>query len=316
MTELLELSLDPVACLERAAEVIRGGGLCAFPTETVYGLGANALDAEAVARIFAAKGRPATNPLIVHVADVEGAQRVVKAWPPEAEALAARFWPGPLTLVLPREDVVPDITTAGLDSVAVRVPDHAFARDLIRAAGGAVAAPSANRSTAVSPTTAQHVIEELDGRIELVIDGGPTRVGIESSVVSLLDGEVRLLRPGDVSRAQLEAVVGPVGAKGAGPARSPGMMSRHYAPQAEVRLVPSSDLSAHAGREASALVYRVSPEGYGCVRRLPGDPTGYAKGLYAALRELDGAWQRIVVERVPDDEAWAAVRDRLGRAAR
>lgn len=314
MTELLELRLDPAACLERAAAVIRGGGLCAFPTETVYGLGANALDAEAVARIFVAKGRPANNPLIVHVADAAGAQRVVKAWPPAAEALAARFWPGPLTLVLPRADVVPDVTTAGLDSVAVRVPDHPFARDLIRAAGGAVAAPSANRSTAVSPTTAQHVLDELDGRIELVIDGGPTRVGIESSVVSLLDG-VRLLRPGDVSRAQLEAVLGPVGARGEGPARSPGMMTRHYAPQAEVRLVPSTELSEHAGPQAAALVYGASPAGFGHVRRLPAEPAGYATGLYAALRELDGAWSRIVVERVPDDDAWVAVSDRLRRAA-
>jgi len=316
LTELLELGVDPAACLSRAAEVLRRGGLCAFPTETVYGLGADALNPEAVAAIFGAKGRPVSNPLIVHVADVEGAQRLVKMWPAAAGALAERFWPGPLTLVLPRKEIVPDVTTAGLDSVAVRVPDHPFARELIRAAGGALAAPSANRSTAVSPTTAKHVLDGLGGRIDLIIDGGPTRVGIESTVVSLLDQEVRLLRPGDVSRAELEALVGRVAIGGQGPARSPGMMSRHYAPQSAVSLVPAEALDEHAGADAVALVYGASPDGYALVHRLPSNPAGYAKGLYAALRDLDARVARIVIERVPDDEAWVAVADRLERAAR
>jgi len=310
------LSANPAACLSRGAEVLRRGALCAFPTETVYGLGADALVADAVEAIYLAKGRPQGNPLIVHVADVDGARRVVRRWPEAAARLAARFWPGPLTLVLPRADGVPDITTAGLDSVAVRMPAHAFARELIEASGGAVAAPSANRSTAVSPTTAQHVLDELDGQIDLLIDGGPTTVGIESSVVSLLD-QPRLLRPGDVSRAQLEAVLGELaGPADEGPARSPGMMSRHYAPRAAVQLLDADAVKAGAGPDVAALVHSASPSGYADVVRLPRDARAYARGLYAALRELDARVDRIVIEEVPEDEAWAAVRDRLARAAR
>ncbi|MEM6791757.1 MAG: L-threonylcarbamoyladenylate synthase [Myxococcota bacterium] len=314
---------DEAGTVAEAAAVLRRGQLCAFPTETVYGLGADALNAEAVRAIYAAKGRPAENPLIVHVADVAGARRMVTDWPAAAEALAASFWPGPLAVVLPRASDVPDVTTAGLDTVAVRVPDHAFARSLIAAAGGAVAAPSANRSEAVSPTTAAHVKEELDGRVPLVVDGGPTPIGIESTVVSLL-GPPRLLRPGDVSRAALETVVGPVavGPASGRPVRSPGQMRRHYAPRATVLLARAADLPAHAGDRTGALVHSrglvASSDGamgFAAIQRLPADPRGYARGLYAALRMLDTEVERIVIEDVPaDDPAWAAIADRLHRA--
>jgi L-threonylcarbamoyladenylate synthase len=194
-----------------AAAVLRRGGLVAFPTETVYGLGADATNADAVTKIFAAKGRPSTNPLIVHVADAAVARRYATAWPPAAAQLADRFWPGPLTLVLPKApDIVPAVT-AGLNTVGLRVPDHPVALQLLREFGGAVAAPSANRSNRVSPTTADHVREELGDAVDLVLDGGPCRVGIESTVLDLTTERPTILRPGGLSREQIEAVVGPVG---------------------------------------------------------------------------------------------------------
>src|SRR5581483_10612849 len=223
--------------MTRAAEALRGGGLVAFPTETVYGLGANALDAEAVARIFAAKGRPANNPLIVHVPDVAAARELVTDWPETAERLAERFWPGPLTLALPRRETIPDIVTAGGPTVAVRVPAHPVALALFRAAGVPVAAPSANRSGYLSPTRAEHVLAGLDGRIEMVLDAGPVPGGIESTVLDLTGDPPRLLRPGLVSPAELEAVIGPIRTAepaptgGDRPLPSPGMLSRHYAPR-------------------------------------------------------------------------------------
>ncbi len=208
---------DPVAIAE-AAVLLRAGGLVAFPTETVYGLGAHALDPAAVRRIYKAKGRPAFNPLIVHVATAAEARELVLDWPARAQRLSTRFWPGPLTLVLPKVEAIPDEVTAGLPSVAVRVPSHPVALALLREARIPVAAPSANRSTEVSPTTADHVLRGLEGRVDLVLDGGATNVGIESTVVDLTGTTPRLLRPGMITLAQLEEVIGTVdaAARGAG----------------------------------------------------------------------------------------------------
>jgi L-threonylcarbamoyladenylate synthase len=320
--------------LAHAAEVLRGGGLVAFPTETVYGLGANALDGEAVARIFTAKGRPANNPLIVHVAKVEDVRRLVAHWPAEAAALAERFWPGPLTLVLPKRADVPEIVTAGGPTVAVRMPGHAVARELIELAGVPVAAPSANRSGNVSPTLAQHVIDELDGRIDLILDGGPTTGGIESTVLDLSRRPARLLRPGLVTPGEIEAVIGPVVRPGpVAPALaealpSPGMLTRHYAPKTPVELVEGplrERLAEFLGRGMRlALLSRDDdwqddyPDEDACLRwNMPDEPQRYAARLYQVLRTIDrrGAYDRILVLMPPDTEEWLAVRDRLRRAA-
>ncbi|HEX5520066.1 MAG TPA: L-threonylcarbamoyladenylate synthase, partial [Longimicrobiaceae bacterium] len=226
------ITVDPsapaAAALARAAAVLRRGGLVAFPTETVYGLGANALDADAVRRIFAAKGRPSYNPLIAHVAGAAAARELVTAWPDAAEQLAAAFWPGPLTLVLPKRAIVPDVVTAGLDTVAVRVPAHPVAHALLAAAGLPVAAPSANRFTQLSPTTAAHVERALGDRVDLILDGGPTTVGIESTVIDLSGERPVLLRPGSIALDALERIVGPLERPAASaaeaPRPSPGML--------------------------------------------------------------------------------------------
>jgi len=317
---------DPAAIAE-AAELIRAGRLVAFPTETVYGLGANALDPAAVARIFAAKGRPATNPLIVHVASVEAARELAANWPEVADRLAERFWPGPLTLVVEKSDRVPDIVTANGSTVGVRVPAHPFALALLNAAGVPIAAPSANRSEEVSPTTAQHVVDSLGDRVDLTLDGGPTNVGIESTVLDVTVAPPRLLRPGMVSEEMLRAVAGSLAAgenlSDEVIARSPGQMHRHYAPRARVEVVPA----AHA-----RMVFRTTdgPNGELILwgtggrggrrgprpRSLPRDPARYAAGLYAALREMDAAGvAQIHVEEPPDGPEWAAIHDRLRRAA-
>src|SRR6185369_15840393 len=220
--------------LRRAGELLRAGRLVAFPTETVYGLGANALDAEAVDRIFAAKGRPATSPLIVHVNSVEMAQSLVLEWPEAADKLAARFWPGPLTLVLRKQAVIPDRVTAGLDSVGLRMPAHPVALALIREAGIPLAAPSANRFTQLSPTTAAHVRTALGDAVDLILDGGPCTVGIESTVLALTGGMPQLLRPGMVTQAQIEEVIGPVvilTSTSKGVHTSPGLHPQHYQPK-------------------------------------------------------------------------------------
>lgn len=327
------LPVDPAApapaSLRRAAEIIRAGGLVAFPTETVYGLGAHALDPAAVARIYAAKGRPAYNPLIVHVADAAGARVLVGGWPDAAERLARAFWPGPLTLVLPKRDAVPEAITAGLPSVAVRVPAHPVALALLREAGVPIAAPSANRFTELSPTTAAHVAASLGDAVDLILDGGPTTVGIESTVVDLTGPRPRILRPGMISATQVADVVGavddaPVAVRDGEARPSPGMVERHYAPRA--RLVPFNDATRAAalgiaGREAvagvrvGAIAFEPLPVAEPVV--LPRDPAGYAARLYAALHELDDRGCALVlVERVPEGAAWAGVRDRLERAAR
>ena len=305
--------------MRRAAELIRQGRLVAFPTETVYGLGANALDAEAVARIYEAKGRPATSPLIVHAGSIEMARGLAREWRPEAEALAARFWPGPLTLVVPKAACIPDIVTAGLGTVGLRVPAHPVALALIREAGVPIAAPSANRFTQLSPTTAGHVRAGLGEAVDLILDGGPTTVGIESTVLSLAAARPVLLRPGMVNQREIEALIGPVEQAGRienGVAHmSPGMHARHYSPATRLLLVrggavPADGAGAYLslGGTARGGVHTVT---------MPDDPAAYATALYATLHELDRKgldW--IAVEMPPPGAEWAGIRDRLERAAK
>ena len=322
------LNPDPEA-IRRAASVLRGGGLIAFPTETVYGLGANALDAGAVARIFVAKGRPATNPVIVHVADRDSLLNVTAAWPETANLLAARFWPGPLTIVVPKSLEIPDIVTAGGPTVAIRWPAHPVAQALIREAGVPIAAPSANRSTALSPTRAEHVLNGLDGRIDMILDGGPCSGGLESTVVDVTGPTVRLLRHGLVSVSMLEDVVGHVEvAKTAseGVARSPGQMAKHYSPRTELRLVEREALmdellqATHAGRKVGSVMFHgmgFAPASASTTFiSLPAEPDRAASRLYDTLFRLDRAGLDLIfVEQPPNESAWAAIRDRLTRAA-
>ncbi len=317
---------DDPAAIARAAQVLQDGGLVAFPTETVYGLGADALASEAVAKIFAAKGRPADNPLIVHVADVDAARTLVRSFPPLAEQAAAAWWPGPLTLVLPRARArVPDATTAGQDTVAIRVPAHPVALALLRACGRPLAAPSANRSGRPSPTRAEHVLADLGGRVELILDGGPTLHGLESSVLDLSGARPLLLRRGAVTLEQLRAVLGEVdtldGDDAAAQARSPGLRHRHYAPRARVELVGEGEgegaaSRALAGGERVALVCRREAVTAALLLRLPTELAGFGRELFAGLRALDAAGvDRIVIEAVPELGVGAAIMDRLRRAA-
>jgi len=307
--------------LDEAAAMLRRGGLVAFPTETVYGLGALALEPLAVRAIYAAKSRPPGNPLIVHVLGEDDARPLVKGWPLEARQLAARFWPGPLTLVLPRTGLVPDEVTAGSDTVGVRVPSHQVARALLERVGAPLAAPSANRAEHVSPTSATHVLRDLNGRIDAVLDGGRCSYGIESTVVALDPSGPRILRAGAISQAALEELVGPVTVGvPPGPARSPGQQRRHYAPAAVVRIAARPELEAAAaqlhGRIGLLIRGDAPAPPASAVARLPEDPAGYARGLYAALRDLEDAdCTAIVVEQVPAGGEWDAIRDRLTRAA-
>ncbi|MCX6627936.1 MAG: L-threonylcarbamoyladenylate synthase [Candidatus Solibacter sp.] len=283
-----------------AAELIRAGRLVAFPTETVYGLGANALDPAAVARIFAAKGRPRTSPLIVHVDSIEMARTLASEWCAAAELLARRYWPGPLTLVVPKRPQVPDIVTAGLPTVGLRMPAHPLALGLIRAAGVPIAGPSANRFTELSPTAAAHIPESL---ADYTLDGGPARVGIESTVLSLVDTPT-LLRPGVIPITELEALIGPI-VQAAAPAEgahaAPGMHARHYRPATPLYLgtVP---------RAGKGTVLRLGHE-------MPADPQAYAAALYEMLHRLDAqALDWIAIEPPPDTPEWAGILDRLRRA--
>lgn len=316
---------DPQA-IERAATLLRAGKLVAFPTETVYGLGANALDATAVARIFTAKGRPATNPVIVHVADIEHAKQLATDWPDAATNLAEGFWPGPLTLVLPKAAAVPDIVTAGGPTIALRIPSHPVALALLRSCGLPLAAPSANRSTELSPTCAAHVRRGLADRIDLILDGGPTTGGLESTVLDITTDPPTLLRPGLVTIAEIEAIIGPIQRGGANnaeqPARSPGQLARHYSPRTPLTIVKNSQQHVQALAASDVRVGWVthidSGEVPGVSRvLLPIDPVSYSARLYAALHDLDAAGvARIIVEPPPEDDNWLAVRDRLGRAAK
>lgn len=323
---MLTLRVDPddphaaagAAALERAAGVLRAGGLVAFPTETVYGLGANALDDDAVRRVYDAKGRPPTNPMIVHVADADAARALAASWPEEAERLAARFWPGPLTLVVPKRPEIGDIVTAGLPNVGIRVPRHPVAQAVLRAAGVPVAAPSANRFTGVSPTTADHVADSLGDAVDLIVDGGPCDVGIESTVVSLVDGFV-VLRPGMISVEELREVVPQIRVRASFLAidvahPSPGLSHRHYAPRARLRI--ESYRGAPSDRTAALLYASDAAPGAARVTRMPRDPEAYARRLYAELHAADAAGcDFIIVEPLPTEPAWSAIRDRLARAA-
>jgi L-threonylcarbamoyladenylate synthase len=289
--------------MARAAELIRRGGLVAFPTETVYGLGANALDAQAVQRIFEAKGRPSSSPLIVHVVDEDMAKSISAEWPRIAHVLAVRFWPGPLTLVVKKSSAVPDVVTAGLDSVGIRVPWHPVALELIRRSGAPIAAPSANRFTQISPTTAEHVRTGLGDRVDMILDGGPTQVGIESTVVALTRELPAVLRPGMISQADLEAATH-VAWKSETASRdsreSPGMHPRHYAPRTPFYVLEPGERR---------------PAGNGRVIDLPQNPLAYAAALYAELHKADTeGWDWIAVERPPDMPEWAGILDRIQRA--
>jgi L-threonylcarbamoyladenylate synthase len=315
------------SAIARAAAVLRAGGLVAFPTETVYGLGAYARDAAAVARIFAAKGRPSNNPLIVHVADPLEARQVVAEWPESAARLAARFWPGPLTLVLPKRPELPDIVTAGGPTVAVRVPAHPVALTLIRAADCPIAAPSANRSGYISPTRAEHVLSGLEGRIDMLLDAGPVPGGIESTVLDLTSEPPRLLRPGLVAPAEIETVIGDIVrpastvALAEGPLPSPGMLSRHYAPRTPLELASDEGRARveqlrHAGLRVGWLAFAAHDLPGVTVLEMPPDSEGYAALLYAALHALDAAGvDRIIVARPPETDEWLALSDRLRRAS-
>ncbi|HWV40969.1 L-threonylcarbamoyladenylate synthase [Pseudorhodoplanes sp.] len=302
---------------QAAAQCLGRGGLVAFPTETVYGLGADATNGQAVARLYEAKGRPAFNPLIAHVPDIAVA-RDCAVFNADAETLAAAFWPGPLTLVLPRKPdcKVSELATAGLDTIAVRVPDHAMAHAILRAFGKPVVAPSANVSGHVSPTTAAHVLDDLDGRIDMIVDGGPTPVGIESTVVACID-QPTLLRPGGLSRAQIAAMVGrdlsdaPAGAEDNPIA--PGMLTSHYAPRTRLRLDATSVepgevlLAFGTPLPGAATVLNLSEQG---------NLAEAAANLFGHLRRLDGLRApQIAVMRIPHQGLGEAINDRLRRAA-
>lgn len=300
----------------RGADILRAGGLVAFPTETVYGLGADASSAAAVARLYSAKGRPADHPVIVHFADAERAFEWAREVPEAAKQLAAKFWPGPLTLILKRSDKAKDFVTGGQDSVGLRVPSHPVARALLREFGGGVAAPSANRFGSISATTAAHVNEEL--KVELVLDGGASEVGIESTIVDLSGGEAVLLRPGGISKAQLEQIL-KVTEKQPDSPRHSGGLERHYSPKTPAMLVPAHALDAEIAKRGAAvavLAFSRPDERVDYWIRMPRDPRAYAQRLYAALRELDGAGcAAILIESPPEAVEWDAVRDRLTRAA-
>ena len=308
-----------------AARLLRAGRLVAFPTETVYGLGANALDTEAVARIYAVKRRPATSPLIVHVASIEMAKSLVAHWPELADRLAQRFWPGPLTLVLEKQleeqlekYPIPAIVTAGLSTVAVRMPAHPIALALIRAAGVPLAAPSANRFTQLSPATADHVRRGLGDDVDFILDGGPCKVGIESTVFSLTESKPTLLRPGAVSRTDLEAIAGPIASAPevqSGVHPSPGMHQRHYSPLTTLYLATNGKLPDNG--QGIYLQHQQPPcRADVVVRQMPHSAIDYAAAFYEALHQADaGHYDWIAVDVPPSTPEWEAIQDRLRRAA-
>jgi L-threonylcarbamoyladenylate synthase len=324
--------------IARAADCLRRGGLVAFPTETVYGLGVHALDRDAVRRLFAAKGRPADDPLIVHVAEFADVARLAESVPDAAAVLAARFWPGPLTLVLPRGASVPLEVTAGLETVAIRIPAHPVARALLSAATIPIAAPSANLFSRPSPTCAAHVLEDLNGRIDMVIDAGSTDVGVESTVLDLTVHPPEVLRPGAITLEVLQSVLPTIrvaSRDASAPLASPGLLPRHYAPRAPMTLYQGEPAAARnalaaAAREAITSRRRVGVLATaGDMRILEGlavviaelgsddDAERMATRLYAALRELDAAQVDVILARevARDDGLWRALRDRLRRAA-
>jgi L-threonylcarbamoyladenylate synthase len=311
--------------LDAAVQALRDGDLVAFPTETVYGLGANAQNPAAVARIFEVKGRPTTHPVIVHLDSPRYLHRWVREVPDNATRMAERFWPGPLTIVMPRAPNVHDIVTGGQDTVAVRVPAHPMAQQLLNAFGGGIAAPSANRYGRLSPTRAEHVRDELGEAVRVILDGGECQLGLESTIVACEGQNVRLLRPGAVTASQLRGVVGEliVGADLQSP-RVPGSTPSHYAPTTPMVIVPSGEIDAQAaalssgGRRIAVLAQRLPLKAHKYVTWVNAGkrPEQYAQDLYANLRTLDKAGcQQILVQEVPHDERWDAVSDRLLRAA-
>jgi L-threonylcarbamoyladenylate synthase len=307
-----------MADIRRAAQILRAGGLVAFPTETVYGLGADAASAAAVARLYAAKGRPADHPVIVHFASAGEAFSFAREIPPRARKLAEHFWPGPLTLVLKRSDKAKDFVTGGQDSVGLRVPSHPVAQALLREFGGGVAAPSANRFGSVSATTAAHVDKALQA--ELVLDGGASEVGIESTILDVSGDGVVLLRPGRISELEIENLLKTKIQKGNKDSpRHSGGLERHYAPKTPVLLAPPHELDAQIakrGGTVAVLAFSRPDERVDYWIRMPREPQAYAQRLYAALRELDSAGCALMlIETPPETTEWDAVRDRLSRAA-
>ena len=319
------------AAVKRAAERLRAGEVVALPTETVYGLAANARDENAVAKIFQIKGRPAHNPIIVHVASNEMARDCVAQWTELAEKISKSFWPGPLTLVLPRAEKIPDIVTAGGATVGVRWPGHPFMQAVIRECGFPLAAPSANLSNQVSPTSAEHVRAQLAGKIPLIVDGGQSQVGIESTVLDLTSTPPRILRPGMIHAESLAAVAGniqqPTFNSQHSTLRSPGLLAKHYSPKAKLLVLnwlDDADLTAQlVARHLSPTTCRVIahtkiPAGLDAenVSVIPHDAEAFARALYAELHRCDAAGAKlIVVEAPPDAPAWAGIADRLRRAA-
>ena len=313
---------DAPGALGQAAELLSQGELVALPTETVYGLAADARSPEAVRRIFEAKGRPAGNPLIVHVDSVEMAGRCVVTWPSAAAQLAKAFWPGPLSLVLPKADLIPDIVTAGGVTVAVRCPAHPVMRGVLAKCRFPLAAPSANRSTCLSPTRAEHVVDQLGGRISLVLDGGACAVGIESTVLDLTGVTPTILRPGSISLGQLQAILGAVESArpftAAGPVKSPGQLARHYSPRAKLEL---GDIRAAAFGEASEATHVIAREPAPPAwpgeswHQLPDEPEGFGRELYNTMHCCDRLGAEVIrVQLLPDTDEWTALRDRLTRA--
>lgn len=334
MAEILPTNTPAVFldAVRRAAELLRAGTVVALPTETVYGLAANALDAEAVARIYEAKGRPAQNPIIVHVVGVEMAKRCVTQWPAVADELSRAFWPGPLTLVLPRAAAIPPIVTAGGTTVGVRWPSHPFIQAVIRECGFPLAAPSANPSNQLSPTNAEHVRKNLGDRIPLIVDGGQSQVGIESTVVDLTTAPPSVLRPGMIHEESLIAVTGDLVSfqrktvRDRETLRSPGLLEKHYAPKAKLRVLgwqSDAELKSALATPSGGLRIHVvahtqipSSEGFASVSVIPHDAEAFARAIYAELHRCDAAGaELIVVEALPDAPAWRAIADRLRRAA-
>ncbi len=293
--------------IEQAIGILRAGGLVAFPTETVYGLGADATNSDAVARIYAVKGRPATNPLICHVADATVAKRYAADWPRAADLIAKAFWPGPITLIVRKANTISDAASAGGATVGLRAPDHPLTLDLLRRFDRPIAGPSANRSTRISPTTAQHVRDDLGDAVDLILDGGPCRVGIESTVLDVSGTTPQLLRPGGISVAQIESILGPVEIKtltlaAAAPQMSPGQQAIHYAPRTPAYRFEYDQRQQITANPASVLTCE-------------GDPIAYARTLYERLRLLDQLnLPAIFVQMPPNEPRWLAVRDRLTRA--
>ena len=305
--------------IRHAAEILRAGGLVAFPTETVYGLGADASSAAAVARLYRAKGRPGNHPVIIHFSSSENAFEWGREIPEAARSLAARFWPGPLTLILRRSAKAQDFITGGQDSVGVRVPSHPVAQQLLREFGGGVAAPSANLFGNVSSTAAAHVREDFAKQIDLVLDGGSSEVGIESTILDLSGGKPVLLRPGRISATEIEQVLGEkISSQTADSPRHSGGLERHYAPKTPARLVPAHALDTEITKRkdrVAVLAFSRPDQRVEYWIRMPREPQAYAKRLYAALRELDGAGcETILIETPPETAEWTAVRDRLSRA--